>query len=114
MREETTSILTRALYCTLWVCFRTPYDYSSACNILGECRALWGSPDVLHVNIVVKAGQYMTKLMISIVGSECVTEGGSWGWGLSITLRCRLLASYPGHFACGPGNEASRLPVRGR
>ena len=26
--------------------------------LLGECRALWGSPDVLHVSIVVKAGQY--------------------------------------------------------
>ena len=46
--------------------------------ILGECRALWGSPDVLHVNIVVKAGQYMktVKAMISTVGSKCVTEEG--------------------------------------
>ena len=45
---------------------------------LGECRALWGSPDVLHVSIVVKAGQYMktVKAMISIVGSKCVTEEG--------------------------------------
>ena len=43
-------------------------------KILGECRALWGSPDVLHVNIhvVVKAGQYMktVKAMISIVGTD--------------------------------------------
>ena len=45
--------------------------------LLGECRALWGSPDVLHVSIVVKAGQYMktVKAMISIVGSKCDRRG---------------------------------------
>ena len=31
---------------------------------LGECRAWWGSPDVPHVNILVKAGQYMKMVKV--------------------------------------------------
>ena len=51
---------------------------SSSRYILGECRALWGSPDILHVNIVVKAGQYMktVKAMISIIWKQVCDRRG--------------------------------------